>query len=53
MQAQNRAHAYTQGGNKIDDFQIAVLMNLVKYKKHKILRSVSNKMSFNICFSIF
>jgi hypothetical protein len=31
-----------------DYFQIAVLMNLVEYKKHKKLRNISSKMTFNI-----
>lgn len=32
-----------------DEFQIAVLINWVAYKKHKKLQSVSSKMPFNIC----
>jgi len=31
-----------------DDFQIAVLMTPIEYKKHKELRSASSKMPFDI-----
>jgi hypothetical protein len=31
-----------------DNFQIAVLMNWVEYRKHKTLRSITSKIPFNI-----
>ena len=44
---------YATRGNKFDSFLIAVWVNRFEYKKHKKLRSIGNKIPFNIRSSLF
>ena len=42
---------YQGAGMESDNFQVAVLMNYAEYNEHKISRSSSSLMSFNIHLS--